>query len=144
MEELIKTYKSELEHDFKGLVNFDEYSEEHKNLNKLHTAILLALNNHEKEYEGLCFELSNLSNENDTKDKEPIENVIYYKLANRVSVRIMKQGTKERKENKENEKRGRNEKKDKNERHEKSFGWRNRKNRQRRNENKQRNQRNFK
>ena len=143
LDELIKTYKSELEHDFKGLVNFDEYSEENKNLNKLHTNILLALNNHEKEYEGVCFELSNLD-ENNSKNDECIENIMYYKLANRVSVRIMKQGRKENKENKErNEKRGRKVNKDRNERNERK--WRSKTNRPKRNGNqKSRNQRKFK
>ena len=139
LDELIKTYKSELEYDFKGLVNFDEYSEENKNLNKLHTNILLALNNHEKEYEGICFELSNL-NENNSKNDESIENIIYYKLSNRVSVRIMKQ---ERKENKEYEKRERNEKKERNMRNERK--WRSKTNKPKRNGNqKPKNQRKFK
>jgi len=111
LDELIKTYKSDLEHDFKGFVNFDEYSEENKNLNKLHTDILLALNNHEKEYEGVCFEVSNLSNENSNLN----ENVIYYRLTNRISIRIMKQERKEK-----YEKRGRNERREKNERRKKS------------------------
>jgi hypothetical protein len=118
LDELIKTYKSDLEHDFKGFVNFNEYSEENKNLNKLHTDILLALNNHEKEYEGVCFEITNLLNENSNENEN--ENVIYYRLANRISTRIMKQERKEKYEKRgRSEKREKVERRDRNERKEK-------------------------
>ena len=82
--ELIKTYKGELEFDFKDLVNFTDYNE--TNIDRLHTNILLALKDHEKDYSGVCFEIVNLPK----TDKNCIEDIIYYKFNNKVSTRIMK------------------------------------------------------
>jgi len=83
-DELIKLYKSELEYDFKDLVNFNDYNE--SNINNLHTNILLALQPHEIDYSGICFEINN------TKTKsELIEDYIYYVYKNnKISKRIIK------------------------------------------------------
>jgi hypothetical protein len=76
------------------------------------------LNNHEKEYEGVCFEITNLLNENSNENEN--ENVIYYRLANRISTRIMKQERKEKYEKRgRSEKREKVERRDRNERKEK-------------------------
>ena len=85
VDNLIKTYKSELEHDFKDLVNFDNYTEANKNINKLHTDILLALKNHEKDYEGVCFDITNCGSANE----RAVEDTIYYKSIGKLSTRIV-------------------------------------------------------
>jgi hypothetical protein len=87
IEELIKAYKAELEFDYKNLVKFIDYNE--NNISKLHTDILSALTEHEKEYKGVCFDLINISKDEKLED-ECIEDMVYYKFANKISTRIIK------------------------------------------------------
>ena len=86
--ELVKLYKAELEKEYKAYVNFDDYSEEKNNINKLHTDIILAMNDHKHDYEGACFEI--LTVDDKSSDESPIEDVVYYKSINRLSKRFIR------------------------------------------------------
>ena len=92
IEELIKAYKAQFEFDYKNLVKFNDYNE--NNISKLHTDILLALTEHENEYNGVCFDLINVS-KGEKLENECIEDMIYYRFTNKVSTRILKKENEE-------------------------------------------------
>ena len=96
LDDLVKSYIDSFALDFNNLIDFSKYNEE--NIYKLHTDILLKLSEHEKDYNGVCFEIVNLKS-----DDKVVEDKIYYKFANKVSTRILKIESKKKESESEDE-----------------------------------------